>query len=210
MRSENNAEYMQVNFSEPKKLDKGLGVPYPKVELPTSTNIGYFDTKRFPEKIDIFPELKGWPEIKDLIKVVNQTDSIFRSLRCDVAQCKIARDSYRHKISSYVTLAFEILEWNSKENFKQLHDEFLTFAKTQSVRADNIVEFVLEPTSYNEHAYIAWSVDIWDHGFGRTGKEAKRNWLSGLCIIKAFVADQNQRYRNQLFKARRKIGDILI
>ncbi len=201
---------MQVNFSEPKKFDQGLGVPYPKGESPTSTNIGYFDIKLLPEKIDLFPELQGWPELKELVRAVNKTNSIFRSLRCDVAQSKITRDGFRHKISSYITLAFEILEWNSKENFKQLHDKFLVFAKTQVVRVDNTVEFVLEPTSYNEHAYTAWSVDLWNHGFGRTGKEAKQNWLSGLHIIKAFVADQNQRYGNQLLKDRKKIGDIFI
>lgn len=198
---------MKVNYIEPKKITSGLGVPYPKNESPSSQNIGYFDIKLFPEKMGLFPELKGWEQLKGLIVIANKPDGIFRTLRCDVTSSKLKRQRYKHKVTSYVTFAFEIIEWNKKENFHQLYKEFSLFAERQVVTEQNIVEFELVPTSYNDHSYNAWSVDVWNHGFGGNEKEAKANWLFGLRIIKEFIVDQNQKYGDQLLQDGRRIGD---
>lgn len=198
---------MKTRFIEPTNLSEGLGIPYPKSNLPGSKNIGYFDLKRYPSRIEAISELKGWDELKGLVTLVNKTDSIFRSLRCDVAQNRPRTELGEYKISSYVTVAFEILDWNVKENYKQLYDEFLLFARSRRPVEHSIVEFELVPTSYNDHSLTAWSVDIWNSGFGNKSKESRKTWAESLRVVKGFIQDQNQKYSNQLLQERRKIGD---
>lgn len=196
---------MKVTFCEPDPNSKGLGIPYPSALIP-STCIGYFDVKRYPEKVSEFPEIREWPELKDFIYFINQQDSIFRTLRCEVTSGKAVHE--KHKITSCVTIAFEILEWNSIENFRHLFEAFKLFASTQSQVFKNVVEFEPVPTSYQDHNVTLWSLDSWNHGYGRTWDNAKKNWLAGLRILTAFVNEQNRQYRRELASDRKKIGDI--
>lgn len=206
---------MQIRLVNRQICAEGLGVPYPKGEAASSENIGYHDVKRFPEDVTLFPELQKWPELQDLILVANQPDSIFRTLRCDISSNQVRSVGARceHKISSYITLAFELLDLNTDENFKKLYGEFQSYVAPLRIQSDCSIEFELVPTSYHstEHvAYTAWSVDLWIHGYGPTEKGAKTSWLAGMLAVKGFVRAQSNRYRNILNMDRKKIGDFLV
>lgn len=197
---------MEAIFITDVNLKNGLGIPYPKNTSFESSNIGYADLKKFPEKIDELPELKEWDELKSLIKSINNIENIFRTLRCDVSQSKDRKVDF--KVTSYVTLAFEILDWNVKENFKELFKDFSKFSKSVQPSKLTVVEFELIPTSYNDHSYNAWSIDIWNHGFGMSERFARSNWSKGIEILKAFFYDQNSKYGKELRKDRKTIGQI--
>lgn len=197
---------MRVTFLISKE---GLGVPYPKSDLPESDNVGYFDVKKYPDKIALFPEVQGWSELVAIIEAVNRPEGLFRTLRCGVALCDINRPPFTKKISSYVTVAFEILEWNgSEKSYRQMYEEFVRFAQTRNVAAANIIEFELHPTSYNDHSYTGWSIDLWNTGFGQSEKEVRDTWVIGLKLIQEFLVGQSIRYADQLKKGYKTIGEI--
>ena len=206
---------MQLRFINQQSCAEGLGVPYPKGESNRSENVVYHDVKKIPDSVALFPELQGWPELRDLILVANQPDSIFRTLRCDISsnQVRSVDLRYEHKISSYITLAFELLDLNTEANFKKLYGEFQSFVAKFPNRTDCCIEFELVPTSYHSAenvGYTAWSDDVWIHGYGPNEKEAKINWFAGMLAVKGFILDQNTRYRKILRTERKKIGDFFV
>ena len=66
--------------------DQGLGIHYPKGIAAGSTNVGYVDLKKNSEALASLPELQGWPELDSFLRAVNLPDSLFRTLRCEVAE----------------------------------------------------------------------------------------------------------------------------
>ena len=206
---------MQLRFVNQQSCAEGLGVPYPKRESIRSENVGYHDVKKIPDSVALFPELQGWPELRDLILAANQSDSIFRTLRCDISSNEVrgVGVGYEHKISSYITLAFELLDFNTEDNFRKMYGEFQSYVALITIQQDCCIEFELVPTSYRSAenvAYTAWSVDVWIHGYGPNEEEAKTSWLDGMLAVKGFILDQNTRYRTILRTNRKKIGDFCV
>jgi hypothetical protein len=188
--------------------EQRLGIPYPKGDSPESTNVGYFDVKRNPDALSNFPELEGWKELKDFIQAANQPDSLFRTLRCDVAANGINHSGFKQKISSYITVAFEILDWNlGQEPYQELYKAFCEIARDYPVPDSTFVEFELIPTSYLEHLINrGWSVDLWCTGLGKTKHEARTSWRAGLQSLKKFLVGESTLYVDQLRKGRKTIS----
>lgn len=197
---------MKVSFGVSGE-DQGLGVPYPKDDSPDSANVGYFDIKRNPENTLNFPELHGWAELKEFIEVINRTDSLFRTLRCDVASSDFNRSPYTKKITSYVTTAFEILDWNRVTGtYEDLYKRFCEFA-TGSISDSTVIDFELVPTSYLDHGINrGWSVDVWNTGLGGDDKEARVAWIAGIEEVKGFLVRESTIYSDQLRLGRQTIS----
>ena len=170
--------------------EEGFGVPYGKGKHPDSENVGYLDAKKNPAALAKFPELKGWPELEDFVREVNQPESLFRTLRCDVAASDVNHSGFTKKVSSYVTVAFEIVDWNrAQQPYAELYRAFCEFARGYPAPAPTFVEFELIPTSYREHGINrGWSVDVWSSGLGNTAEEARVHWQAGLRAAKEFLA----------------------
>lgn len=180
--------------------EQGFGVPYPEGADPGSTNVGYIDLKKNLDQVTEFPEVRGWPELETFIRAVMQPPSLFRTLRCDIAASPFKRFGCTRKVSSYVTVAYEILDWNlAPEHFRGLCESFRQYAAGVKAPVKLLIEFELIPTSYRDHGVArAWSVDLWVSGLGTSKEAARATWRAGLRILQDFLTQQSALYADRL------------
>jgi hypothetical protein len=190
--------------------DEGLGVPYPQGDNPEGFNVGDFDLKKEPARISEIHEVRGWPEMEEFLKAVNKSDSLFRTLRCDVFGDDYSHKKMKKRVISYVTIAFKILDWNGpKGTYGDLYQRFQRFASQYHTPDTIYIKFHLIPTSYNyPGGGRGWSVDIYTVGYGATERDARSAWQSGLKRVREFLAWRSARYGGELRKGRRTIGAI--
>jgi len=192
---------MKVKLSEGTR-DDGLGIPYPKRD--GTTNVGYRDLKNQPAtKADIH-EISGYPELQQFIDAVNQC-GFFRTIRCgDVDFGRVNISGGLDAICSYVTIAFEILDFNrARECYVDLYEGFVAMAVDCTQCANTFVEFKLIPTSYNAHGINrAWSADIEIRGLGTTKTEARKNWALGWRTVQSFLVNEGALWAGELRKGR--------
>ena len=189
--------------------EDGLGIPYPSCKDTETNNIGYLDLKANPSDINLAYELDGWPEFKKLIRQINASDSFFRTLRCDVWFAQVTgHPLFRVMAVGYITVAFEILEYNCSMNcFNELRNRFLRFAPDVIRWPEVIIYFKHIPTSYNHHGINrAWSEDIEIHGFGCTEDEARNSFQKGLVPVQTFLLLESTNYPQELNKGRKTLG----
>jgi hypothetical protein len=185
--------------------EDGLGIPYPLSEDSDSRNVGYLDLKVTPSNIDLVYELDDWPEFKGLVRLLNNQESFFRTLRCDVWFANVTGHAVFQKLAvGYLTLAFEILEYNCSKNcFDELRKRFLKFAPQALGWPESTIHFKHIPTSYNNHGLArAWSEDIEIHGFGRVEADARVALLRGLNPVGQFLLQESLSYPEELKKGR--------
>ena len=196
-----------VEFLEGTHED-GLGIPYATTIDSDCNNAGYFDLKKDPSKIVEIPELRDWPEFQGLIRSVNSDGSFFRTLRCDVWFASLSgHPKFKRLAVGYATIAFEILNNNSKDNFAELRNRFLRFAPQCSQWPETVIYFKHIPTSYNEHGIArAWSEDIEIHGMGINDKDARKAWLKGLRVVHEFLSKESLLWAGELKKGRRTLS----
>jgi len=184
---------MRIQYTQGTDED-GLGIPYPREIDAELNNLGYFDLKKEPQRIDEIYELEGWPEFHEFIALINRKDSLFKSLRCDVWFASLPRHPQFTRIAvGYVTIAFETLALNlSLEAYEALRARFKDFAARCPPNDQTTLEFKHIPTSYNEHGIArAWSQDIEIHGLGNTDAESRQAWLAGLRVVQDFIVQEN-------------------
>jgi hypothetical protein len=189
--------------------EDGLGIPYPSCKDSETNNVGYLDLKANPSNIGLAYELDEWPEFKKLIKQINAVDSFFRTLRCDVWFTHVTGHSlFRILAVGYITIAFEILEYNCSTNcFNELRNRFLRSAPDVIEWPEVTINFKHIPTSYNHHGIKrAWSEDIEIHGFGPTEQEARSAFQKGLVPVQTFLLLESTRYPQELKTGRKTIG----
>lgn len=187
---------------------QGLGIPYLEGSASGSTNVGYFDLKKNPEALSGLPELRGWPELKNFLRVVNQPDGLFRSLRCDVAASRIDHSGCTRKVTSYVTVAFEVLDWNRAQGgYGELYRRFREYSAGVKAPVKLVIEFELIPTSYRTHGIIrCWSLDVWVSGLGTSKEAARATWRAGLRVVEDFLTRESALYADELKRGRATIG----
>jgi hypothetical protein len=188
--------------------EQGLGIPYPKGSVAGSTNAGYFDIKKKPEALAGLPELLGWPELEGFLKAINQPDSFFRTLRCEVVASPIKHSGCTRKVTSYVTVAFEILDWNRAQgSYGELYRSFSDYCSGVQAPVKLAIEFELIPTSYLAHGIgRGWSVDVWVSGLGTSKEAARATWRTGLRIVQDFLTKESALYADQLKQGRATVS----
>jgi hypothetical protein len=188
--------------------DQGLGIPYPKGTATGSTNVGYVDLKKNPEALAGLPELQDWPELEGFLRAVNLPDSLFRTLRCEVAASPIKHSGCTRKVTSYVTVAFELLDWNQAQGaYGELYRSFREYSSGLKAPVKLVVEFELIPTSYLMHGINrGWSVDVWISGLGTSKDAARATWRAGLRIVQDFLTKESALYADQLKQGRATLG----
>jgi hypothetical protein len=130
-------------------------------------------------------------------------------LRCDAWFVNLTGHAVFKKLAvGYITLAFEILEYNlSKDCFNELRKQFSRFAPQLTEWSETTIHFKHIPASYNDHAITrAWREDIEIHGFGRGESEAKEAFLQGLASVGEFLLKECLSYPQALKKGGKTIS----
>lgn len=158
---------------------------------------GYVDTKRNPDLIDKIPELKTSPHLRKFVRLLNEPDSLFRTLGCDHYDKPSDSPNFKELHVTYVTVVYEILDWNlTEDSFVGLFDRFSHFAGSKQQLPKNCgTEFRIGLTTFSSHGVNGYHVDLITSGYAQTQPEARRCWLDAHRIVEEFFAEQNRRHR---------------
>ena len=190
-------------------VSNGLGIPYLSDLRDGGGNAGYFDLKKEPEKISDIHELKNWPELRELVTLINHQDSFFRTLRCQVFLSGIPENlRFKRACFSYTTIAFEILDYNLSEGcHEELRQAIAKYATEFLSECCTHIELELTSTSYNERGVSrGWSLTIHVWGLGQENKEAREAWAMGIRALYNFFAKECFAYPGELNKGRLTVG----
>ena len=95
-----------------------------------NSNIGGIDLVSNPERIEEIPELKDFPEKKELIRRVNDKDSAFMTFGCDNG----FQDSL---FCGYIEFSYrEASRFQQSEGYQELFDSFENYVKTDPQTKD--------------------------------------------------------------------------
>ena len=143
------------------------------------TNVGFIDTKRYPERITEIHEAKKFPELRNLIRTLSSRKSFFRTLECEVQYSPSDHSAFRKRVVSWLDIRFEIAVSNLSD---QLYAE-LAMDCRRSCSAFSLgefdgmaVHFIVCPTTYHELRTSGYRLRIWSLGYGDSDKQANRNW----------------------------------
>lgn len=184
-----------------KKTEIKVGIPYARVERPNGTNHGYIDLKECPEAIDLVPEIRDFPEFRNLVIVVGGPDSRFHTFGCYTQCAESQRPEYRRRFKSYLGVVFEALRRNSTTGeFESLYSRFKQFFQCSTDPADSYgVEFSIGLTKFHEHAdMIGHHVAIFNFGWGDTDADARDQWEQGIRAVKQFFVRENHTFTEPL------------
>lgn len=190
---------MKMQWVENKGLAaEGLPVPYPPSDEGGRTNVGYFDLRGHPELIAQVHELRGYPEFEKLIRDINRPESIFRSLRLEVKP-RAQIEGAIHAHSSYVTIAFEILNWSRLEaNYRDLYQQFIRFPLRRSPPDSTRLQFRPVWVNFDEHREGGVGLDIVIIGVGLSESQALAAWRSGLTAVREFLTKVSEKHIHHL------------
>jgi len=192
-----------------KRTEGHTGVPYQPVQRTEGhDNFGYVDLKREPGKLDSIPELQDSPELKEFLRELNHPRSLFRSVGCEKSMGPCLDPIYKFKRTSFVTVVFEILEWNHEENFQRLFQEFdgaMRDAKN-IIPEFVMIEFEIHNVTFNAHAFKGFGATIWVDGFGRDEEEAMHHWRIGIAPIQEYFRQSRSMFQRELDKGRKTVS----
>lgn len=162
-----------------------LVFPYRSGTTPDSTNIGYIDLKKEPERIAEIHELNGYPELQDFVRCLNAPESIFRTLRSDTVRDSFKPPDYTKSVFSHSTIAYDFLECNQDPAmYQSIYELFLDSGLGGALPDSVVADFWLIPTYYKIHEQPGWCLDIWLYGYGNSEKESHGGWSAGLRALK--------------------------
>jgi hypothetical protein len=128
---------------------KPLGVPYLRPSEDTESS-SFIDLKKQPERIDEIPEVRSWPELKELVGEINKPFGIFKTLGC--AEFVYRNEGRPYKILTYVDFCFAETTANADHgNFYDLFHRFTEYVGTLKPPDDLVIKIELRRTAfYNE------------------------------------------------------------
>lgn len=175
--------------------DQLLKIPYRASQASGSANIGFIDLKAEPERITEIHELAAYPELEELVRQLNKQESSFRTLRVDTAKDIFRRRSFSRSAFSHLTISFENLGGEDDKRFyMEAHQSFSSYVSLLPVSNAIVINFVAVPLQVQ--TFRGWCLDIWLYGFGHSEDEARRNWLSGLTLLKKFLLRLDEENRD--------------
>jgi len=175
--------------------DQLLKIPYRASQGSGSPNIGFIDLKTQPERITEIHELAGYPQLEELVRLLNKHESSFRTLRVDTAKDVFTRQGFTTSVFSHLTISFENLGGEDDRRFYIEAHRFLSVYVSSLPASDAIViNFVAVPLRVQ--TFRGWCLDVRLYGFGNSEDEANQHWFSGLTLLKKFLLRLDEENRN--------------
>ncbi len=190
---------MQPRFE---KSEKHTGIPYVPAKRQFRENYGYIDLQRNPERVNEVPEIQGEPELREFVMEINHRRSLFRSAGCDTNYGPHAHPVYKYGMSCFVTMVFEIVDWNcNAAAFEGVYEEFCRFLSQVPHPLPEPVEVIFEQqyVTFGEHGgkkALGLTVDV--RSWGRDEADARRIWANALRIVQRFFAESRQKHHGSL------------
>jgi len=161
------------------RAEEPLPIPYTSALENGRTNVGFIDTKRYPERITEIHEAKEFPELRILIRTLSSRKSFFRTLNCEAEYGPSDYFAFRKKAVSWLDICFEVAVFNfSDGHYAELATDFKR--SCSAFRLGEIdgmaVHFIVCPTTYHELRTSGYRLRIWSLGYGNSNKQAHRNW----------------------------------
>lgn len=156
----------------------GPQVPYPPIDRHDgSRNHGYVRLKANFETIGEVPEVEGWPELENFLKIVNAANSPIESLGCEKAYFPLqGRGAAKVSLGSYVDVAFSAgTVTQNAANFLRLAVPLMN-AVQGCERWWGHIELGLQPLRYFFGVTTPWSMLIRVTNEGRTEEESRKFW----------------------------------
>jgi hypothetical protein len=164
--------------------EKPLGIPYYRDD-PSSHS--YVNLRDEPEKVNVLPELKDSPTLRDFVMALNAPTGPFETFGCEEWSGPWSHEKFpgfdvRH--GSYVDFAFvDKARCGTQLVYRDLIDKFRQYAAENRVYDVMQVFFELRPTVSPNASW--WTLGVWIYGVGRNNDEAKRWWKEALEYFKA-------------------------
>jgi hypothetical protein len=176
-------------FDEIAVEEKPLGIPYFR-EDPGSHS--YVSLREEPDKIDLLPELRDCPPLRDFVLALNAPTGPYETFGCEKwigPWTHEAFPGYIFRQGSYVDFALvNKTACATQAPYRQLIEAFREYAVVHRVYDLMHVGFELRPTVSASAQW--WSMGVWIYGIGRDEAEAKRWWQEAVEYFRTFLLSQ--------------------
>jgi hypothetical protein len=174
-----------------------LSADDPVLDLPWTDPAGklaYLDLKRHPEMIEQIEEAEHFPGLKEFLRTLNSSHSLFETAKCDAwgtTELTPEEEFYdaSHKHASYVDIVFSEtdtrLSLPRHERFVKKLVELLRRAPEIPASAEACVRrcFISETFAENNAVQEGLYVTLYVSGYGNDEATARRNWEVGLKLV---------------------------
>lgn len=184
------------------QVARGYDLPY--VSAPSTGTYSHVDLRVHASEIDLIPELRGQPDLKELVGVLNRSRGPFMTHGCALARrppfepggdVPVSEQSRAasHWCTSYVTFSFWELSRNQPNEYVSIYENFTSEASGTEVC------FVIQPTYFltlfevrqgrkwgDTNATVCL---IWVSGWGGTDAVAHSRWRNVTKSLVTFFSD---------------------
>jgi hypothetical protein len=159
----------------------GPPVPYPQADHENGHNYGYRRVKGDLSSICQIPEVEGWPELCQILRVINAFDSPIESVGCEKGYSS-PKDTNAPPVmlGSYIDVIFTDLALNERpQNFLALVSRLIPAIQDCEKWWGN-VSFVLQRLKLLPGVTTPWGLMFQINNYGRSEAEARRFWTESL------------------------------
>jgi hypothetical protein len=174
-----------------------LGADDPALEFPWSDPDGklrYVDLREHPDHIGMLKETAREPELADALRLLNSSESVFATAKCDLWLDEDPVESERVygavKFASYVDCVLADPETTTRSNFGW-HESVVKLAVEVAAGedVDGIIEYVVRRCFFhpphrksNEDYFLTpgLCVTMYASGFGENAATARAQWAEAL------------------------------
>jgi len=163
----------------------GPAVPYQPLKHPNGAeNHGYLPLKGSTEALSTIPELKGYPELEEFIRVINSAETPIESVGCERALRNVENNwPFTAIQGSYVDIVFTEAKLNQNpENHMHLAIHFLE-AVENCHQWYGSVEAGIQPFRGLKGVREPWGLMLRITNQGRDAHEARKLWGATLAQL---------------------------
>jgi hypothetical protein len=143
-------------------------------------NIGYHHMGNGIEQIDLFPEIKGFPALRECLLLLNDPARVFCTLRCDSDMEPHTAPEPFYSCFSMVTIVFRRPPGNEPEWFRYFFDDFRDYRSSKALPDSVYAGFVLNELEFEAEGYKGFCLDVRLSASARTSAEAKALWTKAM------------------------------
>lgn len=168
---------MLVDFNEPEEKDR-LWMPYGRGHGVSSINNGYINLTAQPERISEVSEVKGFPELKNLLLKLLPIDRHLTTLRCDSGIDAYKLTPFKNSVFAQITIVFRFPSVEDIDRFRLFHKDFIEFGREHNL--SDRIRSAFRVCPVEQGTFEGHCLDIFIVGYGYNPSDARGKWISGM------------------------------